>query len=94
MTEEYFENDLNITQTYYNLEECKKEYKKILKENPALQNKLFSDILKEMKQMDDNFPPPEIWMDYYKINRIEEIIGYISILKRRKKFNKTPIHQN
>ena len=96
--EQYFGNEfvdwidyLNIPQKYYNLQECKKACQKILQENPALQNKIYSDILKEMKQMDNNFPPPEFWPDYYKVNRIGDIIGYISILKRRKKFT---IHSN
>jgi len=99
--EQYFGNEfvdwidyLNIPQKYYNLQECKRECKKILQENPTFATINESDICREMKRLNNNFPPPEFWPDYYKVNRIQEIIGNLNFLNKKKKFNKTPIHQN
>lgn len=90
---QYFGNEfinwidfLSISNKYLDLQNCKKEIQRIFKENPEIKKLNYFEICQILKQINNNFPPPEFWVDFYKVNKIEEIIGNLSIIKRRKKF--------
>jgi hypothetical protein len=41
-------------------------------------------LCEKLKELDDNFPPPGLWVDYYKINSISDII-YNGIFEQKKR---------
>jgi superfamily II DNA or RNA helicase len=89
--EQYFGNEfidwvdyLNIPNKYYNLQTAKRECQNILQKNPEIRKMKYSDICQEIKKIDDNFPPAEFWLDYYKVNNVKSIIGHLSIIKHNK----------
>ena len=61
---------------YYDKEECKKMVYKYLQENLNIKNNNldYEKITKELYKIDAKFPPNGLWIDFYNINHINEII--------------------
>jgi hypothetical protein len=79
---------LSIDRKYYELEECKMKVNEYISSHIELK-KDYLDLEKvciNLCKLDYNFPPPDLWIDYYKINKLEDIID----IKRNKKI-KSPI---
>ena len=79
---------LSIERKYYELEECKMKVNEYLSTRAELK-KDYLDLEKvciNLCELDTMFPPYDLWIDYYKINKLEDIID----IKRNKK-RKSPI---
>jgi superfamily II DNA or RNA helicase len=65
-------NYLSIERIYYDLETCKnKVYEYLINiENIDLE---LTNLTKNLKRIDDNFPSYDLWCDYYNINDLSEI---------------------
>ena len=63
----------------------KKKCKEIINKNPELKNyKLNLNYLcEELCKKDNNFPPIELWVDYYKVSALNEIIRIINKSKTK-----------
>jgi hypothetical protein len=79
---------LNITHCegvkYYNINECKNKVNEYIKLYPNLKNNILNldFVCNELCKLDNNFPPNDLWLDYYKINELKNII---SINQRKNK---------
>ena len=76
---------LSIERVYYDLKNCKEKCKEIINKNPELKNyKLNLNYLcEELCKKDNNFPPIGLWVDYYKVNALDEIIRIINKSKTK-----------
>ena len=63
---------LGIERNYYDYETCKKKLQEFIKENDM--NFEYIDIIKILKSTDNNFPPIDLWKEYYEINDLSEMI--------------------
>lgn len=56
----------------------------ILKTYPNLKNNILNldFVCNELCKLDNNFPPNDLWLDYYKINELKNIILNKSSKKR------------
>jgi hypothetical protein len=78
---------LGIPDKYFTLEECKNRIIEICKKSPHIFLPYRLDkagLCEKLKELDDNFPPPGLWVDYYKINSISDII-YNGIFEQKKR---------
>jgi superfamily II DNA or RNA helicase len=78
---------LGIPDKYFTLEECKNRIIEISKKSPHIFLPYRLDkagLCEKLKELDDNFPPPGLWVDYYKINSISDII-YNGIFEQKKR---------
>jgi predicted helicase len=74
---------LNIPRIYYNLETCKNKINELLTLHPEFK-KYYLDlsiVSKELCKLDSNFPPNGLWVEYYNIKDLQDII----IIKNKKK---------
>ncbi len=83
--EEYFKQEftnwidyLNIERKYYDLETCKNKVGEYLKINPDYKQYYLQlqELCKKICQLDCNFPPSDLWIEYYSIKQLSEIITY------------------
>lgn len=78
---------LGIKRIYYDKENCASKVNEYLNQhcnNDLCNNYLnLSKICKELCKLDNNFPPHDLWNDYYNIKDLQEII----CLKAKKKKN-------
>jgi superfamily II DNA or RNA helicase len=76
---------LSIKRVYYDLKTCKEKCKEIINKNPELKNyKLNLNYLcEELCKKDNNFPPIGLWVDYYKVSALDEIIRIINKSKTK-----------
>ena len=76
---------LSIPLKYYNLQECRERVQYYLKNHPELQTYYLDMgfITKRLCEMDDNFPPEDLWVDYYGIKNLNEIIIFNYIKKKK-----------
>ncbi len=67
---------LGIERIYYDLETCKKKVNEYIRMNPELKKYMFelSKLNEKLCELDSNFPPNGLWVDYYKITSIKIII--------------------
>jgi len=74
---------LSIEKTYYDIETCKKKIDEWLLLDPELKqcHLDLSSICKELCKKDPSFPPYDLWVDYYNIKDLRDII---TISNRRK----------
>lgn len=85
---EQFENwvkYLGISNIYYDYRTCKNKIDEYLFKYPEIKNNhidLFSVIIK-LCEIDENFPSPELWGDYYNINNLTELININQKKKKR-----------
>jgi len=66
---------LSIKNIYYNFETCIKKVNEYLLCNKINDIEL-NNIAKKLKEQDNNFPPYDLWKDYYGINDLSDIIKY------------------
>lgn len=67
---------LSIDRIYYDLETCKIKTQEYIKQNPTILNSDTYNIIIFLSNIDKLFPHPELWIDYYKLNSINDIINY------------------
>lgn len=66
---------LGIQYKYYDLKTCKDKVSHYLSTKKDIEFE-FSKITKELKRIDDMYPPYDLWCEYYNINDLTEIIKY------------------
>lgn len=64
---------LGIERIYYDYETCRKKVNEYLKDNNI--NFENVDIARTLKSIDNNFPPIDLWTEYYEINDLSEMIN-------------------
>jgi hypothetical protein len=64
---------LSIKRVYYDLETCKSKVAEYLANGISIDFEL-TNITKNLKLLDNKFPPCDLWCDYYDINDLTEII--------------------
>lgn len=76
---------LSIERTlYYTLDKCKEMCGIYLKKNPEIKKHLdLSSTCKELCELDDKFPPNDLWVEFYKVKQLSEIIKISSSPKKR-----------
>ena len=84
---------LSIENIYYDLETCKNKVNSYLLLYPQLKN-YYLDLYKlsnELCAIDPLFPPCELWIDYYKVNKLVRIIkiSHFKNLSEVSSMNKT-----
>lgn len=67
---------LSISRIYYDLETCKKKATEYLLKNPELKKNYMnlSVVCSELCKMDRMFPPCDLWVDYYNMKELSNII--------------------
>jgi hypothetical protein len=67
---------LGIERIYYELDECKKKVNEYIRTNPELKQYMFelSKLNEKLCELDSNFPPNGLWIDYYSINNLNDLI--------------------
>ncbi len=74
---------LSIERIYYDLETCIKEVTKLLCNNKIEKNYLdLSIICNELCKLDNKFPPNGLWIDYYNVKDLRDIIIFVSKKKK------------
>lgn len=77
---------LNIPRIYYNLDECIKIIKSYLLENPDIK-KCYLDLAtinEKLCKLDDMFPPYGLWVEYYNVKELSDIIKISNKQKKPK----------
>lgn len=71
---------------YYNKEECKEMINKYIKENSYLRNSLLNieKIIIELCKIDRKFPPNGLWVEFYDVKDISEIVNINIHIKKKK----------
>jgi len=69
---------LNIENKYYNFETAIKKINEYLLCNKINEIEL-TNIAIKLKELDNMFPPYDLWKDYYNINDLSDIIKYNNI---------------
>ena len=74
---------LSIDRGYYDFETCKNKVSKYLSSYPEIKKNYLdlSIISKELCKIDVLFPPNELWVEYYNVNDLRDIIT----IKNKKK---------
>ena len=74
-------NYLGIKREYYELETCKEKVKEYL--NKEKYNHLdLLGVCDELCKKDEKFPPYDLWMEYYNVKDLKEIINVITKKKK------------
>ena len=74
---------LSIGRIYYDLETCKNKASEYLLIHPEIKNYLdFSSVNSELCKLDPLFPPSGLWVEYYNVNDLRDII---TITNKKKK---------
>lgn len=75
---------LNIERIYYDLDECKEKIKYYLSLNPEMKNNYLNliNICNELCKLDSLFPPADLWVDYYNIKDLRNIISINNTKKK------------
>lgn len=88
--EEFFNNKfknwldyLGLDDCYYNFHECKNRITELLKDknNKFIKSDL-SNLVIQLCNKDNKFPPSDLWLEYYDITELSEIIEFPVIKKR------------
>jgi len=76
---------LSIKRIYYDLETCKHKVDEYVSSNAEIrQNHLeLSNLTTELCKLDELFPPNELWVEYYGVNDLRDIIRTTN--KKKKK---------
>ena len=75
---------LNIKRIYYNLETCKNKVDEYLLLYPKIKTYYLdlSIISNELCKIDNNFPPNDLWTEYYNVKDLQYIINITNKKKR------------
>ncbi len=71
---------LNIERKYYDLDICKQKVKEYMKINENKIEKYYLDkfkLISKLCKYDKLFPPNDLWIDYYDIIDLEDIIKFV-----------------
>jgi len=68
---------LGIPRIYYDFETCKKKVTEYLTASPELKRNYmdYSYLCNELCKMDPMFPESDLWVDYYRIKELSNIIA-------------------
>ena len=74
---------LSIKREYYDLEMCRRKVDELLSKYPEIKNNKLdlSKVCNDLCGLDNLFPPSGLWVEYYDINDLNDII----IIKNKKK---------
>jgi len=75
---------LSIERIYYDLESCKNKVNELLSSHCEIKIHYLnlSIVCKELCKLDNNFPPNGLWVEYYNVNDLQDII--IIVNKKKK----------
>jgi predicted helicase len=75
---------LSIERVYYDLELCKNKVGEYLLLCPEIKKHYLdlSIVCKELCELDNNFPPNGLWVEYYNVNDLRDIIIIVSKKKK------------
>ena len=75
---------LGIKRIYYEIDKCKEMIDIYLKENPEIKKHYLnlSLVCQELCKLDKSFPPNGLWVEYYKVKELNEIIKISSVAKK------------
>ena len=74
---------LGIERVYYDLETCKNKVNQYLSQNPEIKTLLeISSISNELCKLDPLFPPCGLWVEYYNVKDLRDIIIFTNIKKK------------
>jgi len=67
---------LSIERKYYDLETCKNKVQEYLNKYPDIKKNYMNlaFICDELCKLDDKFPPNGLWVDYYNVSQLREVI--------------------
>jgi superfamily II DNA or RNA helicase len=67
---------LSIERKYYDLETCKNKIQEYLNKYPDIKKNYMNlaFICDELCKLDDKFPPNGLWVDYYNVSQLREVI--------------------
>ena len=76
---------LGIERIYYELDKCKEMIDIYLKQNPEIKKHYLnlSLVCQELCKLDEQFPPNSLWVEYYKVKELNDIIKISSVAKKR-----------
>ena len=76
---------LGIKRIYYEIDKCKEMIDDYLKKNPEIKKDYLnlSLVCQELCKLDKRFPPNGLWVEYYKVKELNEIIKISSVAKKR-----------
>ena len=76
---------LSIERIYYDLETCKNKVNEYILKYPEIKNHYLnlSIVCSELCKIDNNFPPNGLWVEYYNLKDLRDII-IININKKKK----------
>jgi hypothetical protein len=75
---------LSIERIYYDLETCKKKVNEYLLLYPEIKKNIdLSFVNNELCKIDPLFPPNKLWVEYYNVKDLQEIIKIIIIKKKK-----------
>lgn len=75
---------LNIERIYYDLETCKNKIDQYIILNPELK-KYYLElpiIVNKLCKIDNKFPPNDLWVEYYNVNELSDVIKIINNKKK------------
>lgn len=74
---------LGIERVYYDLETCKNKINQYLSQYPEIKTLLeISSISNELCKLDPLFPPCGLWVEYYNVKDLRDIIIFTNIKKK------------
>ena len=75
----------SIERIYYELDKCKEMINIYLKQNTEVRKEYLnlSFVCQELCKLDNNFPPNGLWIEYYKVKELNEIIEISSVAKKK-----------
>ena len=77
---------LSIERIYWDFETCKNKIDEYLSFNPEIRKNIdLSFVCEKLCEFDSMFPPKELWIDYYNIKDLDEIIVIINRKKKNQK---------
>jgi superfamily II DNA or RNA helicase len=76
---------LSIDRIYYDIDTCKEKIKFYLNKNRELNNLQLdhNKVCYELCKLDNLFPPHDLWIEYYKVKEIKDIIHFTSSIKKK-----------
>lgn len=74
-----------IERIYYDIETCKDVIRRYLRIHPEWNKERLnlSSLVKKLKELDNSFPPDELWVEYYQVGDLRDIIKIKNLKKKR-----------
>ena len=76
---------LSIDRIYYELDECKTNIQQFLKSKPELKKHYLNPIIicNELCEFDNRFPPNDLFIEYYNLKQLNDIIKITHSVKKK-----------